>query len=221
MRTFIIMLAIGARMVSFAQQDTAWVIAEADPTITNDDWQRGVKTVSRIKPYMSQDSVAKYCPKCVNKYGLDSCTMKILAIFMTEGNGKFQSAGDSYGPAHVHEKDVYADYRKREGGKHGFVDFRVQELDDSLKIRYTLILLDWHIGSPGRYKYDSEEKWVRAWNGGPTGWKDHLKRKDFETEEKWQTHQEKVRNTMNYWLLYLVHQHVQTEMANLGISQFL
>jgi len=163
------------------------------------------KTWRNIKPYMSDDTVEMYCKKCIARYQtVEVCRRKIMDEFMIENAGKFVSkSSDANGPAHVHEKDVYSDYRRLEAGKPDFVDFKFEELNDPMKLRYTLILLDWHMGSPTGYDFSTEEKWVRGWNGGPTGWMDHLTEADFagkkDPKAAWKAHRDKIANTKSHW----------------------
>lgn len=194
-------------------------IMHEDTSFTQNEHERATLTIGRLKPYMADDTLDIYSTNCIDDYGLIDCRLSMLAIMMMEHSGIFNPGKPGVGgPAHIQKKDVYQDYVNRMRGKPGFVDFKFEELNDPMKVRYTLILLDWHIGLKKTYGYDTEEKWVRAWNRGPSAWKDHLKRKDFQTDAEWQAHQKRARESKTYWLQYLIFKRVLINQSEIGYA---
>lgn len=194
-----------------------------EPTsITDDEWNRSAITVGRLKPYMSDDTLDTYAKKnCERLYGLAGCRLRIQTICLIETNGQFDMPGDGNGPAEVQESDVYTDYRRLMKGKKDFVDFRASDLNNPMNVRYTAILLDWHMGSPGKYKLNTEELWVKAWRVGPKYCKSGLTRADFKDEAAWLLYPKKQQEAENYWQAYQRFKYVIGTQHKFGISNFL
>ncbi len=218
MRTLLLTMA---SLIVLALKAQIGQVVLPDPGITENEWARAALTVGNMKPYMSDDTISVYAKKnCVRLYGLEGCRQRVLTISLVEKNGTFGS-GNGYGPAEVQPSDVYQDYRNRMKGKPGFVDFKVEELDDSMKVRLTLALLDWHMGSPASYKLNTEELWVKAWRVGPKYCKPNLTRADFKNDADWALYPAKQKEAANYWEAYKRFKYVVKEQERQGISHFL
>lgn len=163
-------LACVAMTVSHAQ-DSELVTIGSGNTTSRDYFLRCVETWDNVKPYMSLDTVERYCPNMIEEYGsADTTYLALMSIFANEDKGSVTDTSDGgHGYANVHRDLLYKDYRDRRDKNPNFVDFPFEALDKRENIRFTLILLDWHFGPYNPYDYKNREELIMGWNTGYQG----------------------------------------------------
>lgn len=211
MRTFITFVSLIATLALSAQTEYGSVVLP-DPSISEEVLTRCARTWDNIKPWMSADTVTKWCPNYVARYGLEGACIKILKRLTIEGDGEFSTPGRGYGPAHVQQADVYDDYFRRHPDAERFP---ISDLDSTKNLHLTLMLMDEHLTAP--YGYDTEEKAERGWNGGPDG-KGERERAPGESDESWQAHLQRIANTRVYWDDGNEFERGHAELIRLGIA---
>lgn len=170
MRTLMLTLACVARMVSHAQDSELIPIGPGNTT-SRDYFLRCAQTWGNTKPYMSIDTVERWCSDMIEWYGdADTAYIELMSVFTNEDLGSVSDTSDEgHGYANVHRGHLYQDYRNHRDKNPDFVDFPFEALDDPMNIRFTLILINWHFGPYNPYDYKNREELTMGWNTGYEG----------------------------------------------------
>lgn len=167
MRTLTLILCVLGSTGAFAQLDSAALRAKA------------ANAYGRLMPYLTNEVLEKEGPDLMkivatedghaDTLRLEGVRRIFYALCSQETGGVWDSQeGKQYGPAHntpVHLQDYFENNKGVK--KFPITDFMKPEN------AYKLIrVANWYCR---HYKLNTKEKFVRAWNRGPDGWKEHLK----------------------------------------------